>query len=197
MRKRRAIQDQGIVEPRRSKAARHSTALKKLEDHRKYVMEDTITGLVVDFSNDSSIDLDDRIFSLLKLLETLSNTVSRLIRNVPEVAPAFWRNRDKSKNETPIEFIATTYADFLGTGLTQADIRQLDFDLYRALHNWKQRHGWPKDFDFPSRRESNDQLLERYLGQRLSRSALKQAPVTLRLDRRLYEAARNRLRKKG
>ncbi|WP_448044371.1 hypothetical protein [Bradyrhizobium liaoningense] len=69
-----------------------------------------------------------------------------------------WLNRDRSLKQTPVEFIRETYADRLGRGFTQADLKACDKSCYDALHQWLRRtdpltgkqNRIPPNLDLPS-----------------------------------------------
>jgi hypothetical protein len=68
---------------------------------------------------------------------------------LPSVALAIWKV-DKLAGDTPPEFIKRVYGEWLGNGLTVADLRKLDPSLVRALaHHEKQGRLIPDGFDLP------------------------------------------------
>jgi hypothetical protein len=83
---------------------------------------------------------------------------------VPEVAPAIWPNDRIEINgvlETPPDFIKRNYAEWLGKGITRADVRRLDKPLSTALDNWLRRNPMPDDLDLPTLKEQNLRWIER------------------------------------
>jgi hypothetical protein len=104
-------------------------------------------------------------------------------------APELFRDRI-SKIETPVEFIMRVYDGHLGFGMTRADIRRLDPQLYTALRNWIARgRALPHDFDvlLPTKAKQNDIRLDEY-----GFSATNQMPSEAIKALRLYHAARRR-----
>lgn len=82
------------------------------------------------------------------------------LRAVPTTAPALWA-KEKQSGDTPPDFIKRHYPNCLGHGLTRADIRRLDPQLYIALDNWHRHNDFPDDFDLPTLKESNDRWVSR------------------------------------
>lgn len=58
--------------------------------------------------------------------------------------------------ETPPSFIKRIYGEWLGQGLTRADLRGLDGQLYGALSHYLRTAEMPKDVDLPTLKEQND-----------------------------------------
>lgn len=54
---------------------------------------------------------------------------------LPESAPILWIE-GKLEGETPVDFIKRIYGEHITNGMTQADLRHLDFKLYRSFHNY-------------------------------------------------------------
>ena len=117
---------------------------------------------------------------------------------LPLVAPALWLERENRKETAP-DFIKRVYAPWLGHGLTQAHIHQLDKQLYTALHNWLRFNDMPADLDLPTRKQLNDRLLQirgtpssaESLGK-----AISEASPEVRERIRLYDVARRRASRK-
>ncbi|MEA2875126.1 MAG: phosphatidylethanolamine/phosphatidyl-N-methylethanolamine N-methyltransferase [Hyphomicrobiales bacterium] len=87
------------------------------------------------------------------------------LRKPPKKAPELWLDRDKRKGENPAEFIMRVYGRWMGRGLTQAIINQLDHSLYLAFHKWlKDKEPLPDGFDLPTKEAWNERL---YQDQRL------------------------------
>jgi hypothetical protein len=84
---------------------------------------------------------------------------------LPEEAPAFWekarRPKELAADISPPEFIRLYYAPWIGKGLTTADIRRFDRQLYMALHNWLRTNEMPADVDLPTLKQQNDRWIER------------------------------------
>lgn len=79
---------------------------------------------------------------------------------LPEKAPALWAEA-KEPGDTPPAFIQRHYAPWLGQGLTRADVRHLDPQLYMALSNWLRKNELPEGFDLPTTKEKNDRWVQR------------------------------------
>jgi hypothetical protein len=117
---------------------------------------------------------------------------------LPLVAPALWLARENRKETAP-DFIKRVYAPWLGQGLTQAHIHQLDKQLYTALHNWLRFNDMPADLDLPTKKQLNDRLLQirgtpssaESLGK-----AISEASPEVRERIRLYDVARRRASRK-
>lgn len=73
---------------------------------------------------------------------------------------AQWMKRDKSKNETPVDFVQRVYADRLPQ-LTRADIFNADKSLYRAIRFFEQEHGLPSGF-LPTLREQSEKRIHEF-----------------------------------
>jgi hypothetical protein len=174
---------------------KHVAALERLRRHNTLMLREVISRVLEDFARDSTLTYEERTATLLQIRSDLSSHVTKLVSNIPKKAPSMWSDRDKSKQETPIGFIRRVYADSLGRGLTQSDIRRLDFDLYRALQNWKQRHAWPSDFPLGTKQHRNDMLLRSYVAGNPPLDPIDAARAALNPEARLFEAARNRARK--
>lgn len=84
---------------------------------------------------------------------------------LPEAAPALW-SKDRQQGESPSSFIRRHYQPWLGQGLTQADIRRFDPQLYRALYNWRRFHADDDMLDLPTLKEWNDRMIEQVVGGR-------------------------------
>jgi hypothetical protein len=109
---------------------------------------------------------------------------------LPAQAPAKWRERSK-KSETPLEFIAREYGQWLGKGLTRAHLRQLDMSLYDALKHWLRSNTSPPGFDLPTKYE----MVDRQVSQQERLPVIHTPEQRERL--RLNQAARRRTTKKG
>lgn len=62
-----------------------------------------------------------------------------------------WINRDKSKKETPPDFILRVYSKWLGRGLLRSHIK-IDKNLYQALSNWLRKNKMPDFLPLPNER---------------------------------------------
>lgn len=71
---------------------------------------------------------------------------------LPEKAPALWAQA-KEPGDTPPTFIQRHYAPWLGKGLSRADVRHLDPQLYMALANWRRKNDLPEGFALPTKSE--------------------------------------------
>ena len=68
---------------------------------------------------------------------------------LPEKVSALWAEA-KEPDDTPPAFIQRHYAPWLGNGLTRADVRRLDPQLYMALANWLRKNDLPEGFELPT-----------------------------------------------
>lgn len=84
-------------------------------------------------------------------------------RPIPTQAPALWAE-SKQTGDTPPGFIKRHYGPWLGQGLTRADVRRLDFSLYKALDNWLRnpKNQLPDDCPLPTTREQTTEWLTRF-----------------------------------
>ena len=105
--------------------------------------------------------VSSKILEIFPELESLQQ-VARV--SAPSEPPAIWpedRIAIKGVLETPPDFIKRHYSEWLGNGLTRADIRRLDKPLSTALDNWLRRNPMPDDFDLPTLKEQNSRWVER------------------------------------
>lgn len=111
--------------------------------------------------------------------------------DLPLKAPELYRKRT-DRRERPHEFIARVYKPWLGNGLAQHHLLNLDRPLYFALHNWLLKNEMPDWLDLPSKKEVHDREL-RQLGWSEG-DPLPSPPYYKALKKKLslYNAARNR-----
>lgn len=113
---------------------------------------------------------------------------------LPEQAPEIFQKRT-DRSEKPHEFIMRVYKPWLGKGLAQNHILNLDKPLYHALHNWIQRNAFPTDLDLPSKKEVSDLELATLGLQDGETLPCPSFQNDLKDQIRLYYAARNRAKK--
>ncbi len=117
---------------------------------------------------------------------------------LPSEPPAHWpedRIAVKGVLETPPDFIRRNYAQWLGKGLTRADIRRLDKPLSTALDNWLRRNPMPDDLDLPTLKEQNSRWIDRIEREGIGAvSAEGDVEVILKHGQRLLSAKRRRER---
>jgi len=113
---------------------------------------------------------------------------------LPEKAPEVFQKR-VNRSEKPHEFINRVYKPWLGKGLAQNHILNLDKPLYHALHNWIQRNTFPADLDLPSKKEVSDLELATLGLQDGETLPCPSFQNDLKDQIRLYYAARNRAKK--
>lgn len=100
-----------------------------------------------------------QIASAVGLSATFQRARTTLVEP-PKSAPKLWRERDKGALESPAQFIAQHYAEWIGCGLTLPDIKHVDPSLYRAYFDWLGSGGKaPPGFYLPTQDEWNDRLL--------------------------------------
>ena len=82
---------------------------------------------------------------------------------LPPKAPVFWRDRDKSLNETPIDFTKRIYKEFLGNGMTRADLRRLDKGLEKAITNYcyRKKLEVTQELNLPTKSELAKEMIKR------------------------------------
>jgi hypothetical protein len=181
---------------RTTNVGKYVAALEKLRRHNTLALREVISRVIEDFASDDALTHQEKVTTLLQIKTDLSNHLTKLVSKAPAQAPSTWATRNRSNQETPIDFVRRVYVESLGHGLTQSDIRRLDYDLYRALQNWKQRYGWPSDFMLPTKQSKNEMLLSSYDPSDNRFSTGDAALAALNSEARLFEAARNRVRKK-
>lgn len=140
-----------------------------------------IDQLFVEIVQAESLQIWEKREIFTQIQRALDNRSFALWPPIPDVAPLLWSERIE-RLITPVEFVRKYYGTVLGAGLSQADIRRLDPNLYTALHNWKRRHGWDESFDLPSKKRLNDTRVEMLDEQERQ------------LSTRLADAVRNRRR---
>jgi hypothetical protein len=172
----------------------HAIAIQQLRNQTTQIITEVLPKIIREYATDQSIPYDSRLTTIVGLLgEILACAADTPLRKTPDSAPTLYKERNKREHPTPIIFFRAFYSDF--ADITLSDIRKLDFDLYRALHNWKQKYGWPADFVLHTRPESNELLLSTYTGTKLTEESIAKATATLKRVAQLYEAARYRARK--
>lgn len=90
--------------------------------------------------------------------------IQTIDQSIKDFSPSeFWDERDKSKKETPVDFIKRVYAEVLTGWFTVADLKQADPKLYRAYYNWQCSAKNPRpslgELNLPTLPEFNDRLL--------------------------------------
>jgi hypothetical protein len=117
---------------------------------------------------------------------------------LPSEPPAHWpedRIAVKGVLETPPDFMRRNYAQWLGKGLTRADIRRLDKPLSTALDNWLRRNPMPDDLDLPTLKEQNSRWIDRIEREGIGAvSAEGDVEAILKHGQRLLSAKRRRER---
>lgn len=136
---------------------------------------------------DLKLTNDLKLRTLLRIHAVVAERLDRVGPSAPPRAPEFYTKR-KDRDENPVTFIERVYAEWLGHGLTSADIARLDPKLSLSLRVFYSTKGRPTDFDLPTKKQRIDKLiLEAGLGER--------APAGHVTVRRLQEAQRIRRRK--
>ncbi|MGH1466143.1 MAG: hypothetical protein ACRBBQ_12360 [Cognatishimia sp.] len=103
-----------------------------------------LVNVIEDFFESASLPPEQRVLCLseafLKLHQRLEHGVEFLSQEELNAPPSVsWRDRDKSKKQTPVEHLEDQYASRMHKGLEFRNIRISDFPLYQALQNWKGR----------------------------------------------------------
>ncbi len=136
----------------------------------------------------------DEVRSLLThaILRAVEEAPDRTISKQPQ-APLEGRERWALRadlREKPQDFIRRVYGDRLGRGLTQADIRRVDGQLYQALHNWLRKNALT--IELPTRTEAVDKKLSLFGLQGIGKSAKRDSARATELAR-LTRALNQRL----
>lgn len=131
--------------------------------------------------DDPDVALSTKLLLLQDARSRIVAVTSEVVPQAPAQAPQLWLDRP-ARVKDPVSWARSVYGQWLGAGLTQADIRKLDRPLYTALQNWKSRYGWPSDFVLPSRKELNDEFIKRLSAEEI------------RENKRITEALRHRIR---
>lgn len=129
---------------------------------------------------------DARLRALLRVHAVLCEALGRVGPPGPDRAPELYSRRTK-REENPVEFIRRVYAEWLGRGLTMADVARLDPKLGLSMRVYFATRGKPRDLDLPTVKERTDRMIaEMGLGK-------KSSPGNM-IVRRLYQAHLNRRR---
>lgn len=128
-----------------------------------------------------------KLRALLRVHAALCDALGRVGPVAPDRAPELYCRRT-DRDETPVDFIRRVYADWLGHGLTTADVARLDRKLGLSMRVYFTTRGKPRDLDLPTVKERTDRMIaEMGLGK-------KSSPGNM-IFRRLYQANLNRRRK--
>ena len=119
-----------------------------------------VRSFITHISEASNLPLIKRLDILRNVQSYAAEREQIITPNVPDKASRLWKNRGtENRKMSPCDFLIKNYNSY-GINLTQADIRQLDPQLYSALHNWKTRFGWPDEFFLPTKKEFQDIKLQ-------------------------------------
>lgn len=94
-----------------------------------------------------------------RMLRAIARSQTETPPSKPEVAPELWPTIAQQQNETVVAFIDRVYGNYLGHGLTRADIRRLDPPLYQALNSWLRKKASYLPFELPTLQEETDARL--------------------------------------
>lgn len=140
----------------------------------------------------SMVSEKDKAAALTRIYETAAQAIAQLHK--PKLSKKFWKDRGKENRfADPCDFVVENFPSY-GHGLSQSDIRGHDFPLYKALHNRKQRHGWPAKFDLPTQMCVNTDALAQILRAPTLKEISDAAPHHIQEMIRLYELSRARKR---
>lgn len=107
-----------------------------------------------------------KIFEKLSVEDALKVEAYALILNeclseIPNEPPELYRERT-DKKESPVDFVARVYGEYLGCGLAKVDLKYLDKSLYNALNNWATENGaLPGSFGLPTRKQQTNLKLQK------------------------------------
>ncbi len=156
-----------------------------MHDHASFL--DDAKRLLDRLLADPKLTNDLKLRTLLRIHAAVAERLERVGPSAPACAPEFY-NKRKDRDETPVTFIERVYSQWLGRGLTSADIARLDPKLSLSLRVFYSTKGRPKRFDLPTKKQRIDKLiLEAGLGDGATAGHL--------AVRRLQEAQRIRRRK--
>lgn len=102
-----------------------------------------------------------KVFENISVHEALQIKALILIltsHSAPKMAPELYAER-KNRRENAPTFIKRVYKDYIGT-ISKADIRQLDYKLYKALYRWLESNLLPDDLPLPNKSELTDMQLQ-------------------------------------
>jgi hypothetical protein len=129
----------------------------------------------------------------------LPNSALETLPELPAQPPKLWL-KHREMGETPPEFIARVYEDYIGKGLTRAFFLQpgQDKPLYNALAKWLRSNPMPENFDLPTRVEANTRRLEAVgpiSAANAFGAAIREASPETRERVRLYKVAHSRAKR--
>lgn len=138
--------------------------LKKVSESIKQEFEaaslDHMREILDVISHSGDLKLEERVQLLKTVRQLTTKALHDIMPPIPEIAPALWKERGKENyHMSPCDFVKKHYPS-LGFGLTQAHLGRLDPPLLPALRNWRDKYGWPDNFDLPSENEYNDRLFD-------------------------------------
>lgn len=110
------------------------------------------------FAASDRLPPETRLVTLLRVDALVMACIGAIGPSAPDLAPEIYARR-KNRDETPIGFVRRVYGEWLGNGLTSADIRQLDPNLYLHLKVWICTKGEPEGLDLPSKKARIDRLI--------------------------------------
>jgi hypothetical protein len=168
---------------------RHVPALERLRTHSNQIITKTIPEIIREYASNNEVPRNERLTALFALNGVISEYCEELTKLGPSTAPSLWKDRDRSLNETPDQFVSRVYHAFI-PGIVLADIRRVDFGLYRAYQNYKSKTGVSLDLEIPTKSQATDEMLSVLGINRATKSTLETS-----FESKLREALRNRMRK--
>jgi hypothetical protein len=163
-------------------------ALERLRTHNNQIISKIVPELIEEFSSNEEIPRDERLQALVALKGVISDHCESLMKRKPTSPPSLWEKRDRSLKESPSQFISRVYYAYL-PGIVLADIRQLDFKLYRAFQNQKSTTG--ASLAIPTKSAATDKILSTLGADRTKTSGM----IESSFESKLRESIRNRARK--
>lgn len=137
----------------------HINKLSKIEKEIRQRLiadfHDRMTEIITEISDSDKLSPKERIDCIKSFRKEARLVLEAITPPIPSEAPILWKNRGKENyHMSPCDFVVQHYPS-LGLGLSQADLGRLDPQLISALRNWRDKHGWPANFDLPSQSELN------------------------------------------
>ncbi|QCI63950.1 hypothetical protein [Phreatobacter stygius] len=107
-------------------------------------------------SEKDDISTKEKIGILAEIYKAAANAFKTLTSEETPAPKMLWDDRPNWKY-SPCQFVVENYATYK-KGLSLNGVRQADRKLAKALENYKTKHGWPADFDLPTRLDALDQI---------------------------------------
>jgi hypothetical protein len=171
-------------------------SISKLVKSYRATAVEHFTSLARQVEAEPAVPEQEKVATLYDAIESLFIVIDHLSRSAPERPPELWQNRP-DKSEKIFDFIRRVYAPYIGR-IRRADLRRLDFSLYKSLYYKKHQDEYKgkSDLNLLSVREANDRLLAQLEG-KVSLADIRNSMPAVLLERlRLYETLSSRKRRK-